>query len=113
MRSAKLSKKFVLIEFEGLLYRGPGADHPTEIWDYPRGCWVPYKYTGDQQTSWGREITPTTAATLKNNNLAAEHFMYYDTPPWSQPLSKTYRDAVTPEHVKKRIAEIKGSRGNS
>jgi len=113
MGSTKLTKKFVLIESEGLLYRGSEAAHPTEIWDYPRGRWVHYRSAGRQKKGWGRQITPTAASALKKNNPDAEHFMYYDTPPWSQPLSQAYYDAVMPEHVKKRIAEIKGSRGKS
>ncbi len=103
----------MLIESEGLLYRGQGVDHPTEIWDYPRARWVHYRYAGPKEKDWGRQITPASAKALKKNNPAAEHFMYYDTPPWSQPLSQAYHDAVMPEHVKKRIAEIQSRRGNS
>ena len=76
-----MNKKLVLIESEGLLYRGPAADYPTEIWDYPRARWVPYRY--------------------------------YDTPPWSQPLSQAYHDTVMPEHVKKHIAEMQPKRDGS
>jgi len=101
------------MESEGLLYRGPATDHPTEIWDYPRARWVPYRYAGPEKKGWGRQVTPTAAKALKKNNPAAEHFMYYDAPPWSQPLGRAYRDSVMPEHVKKRIAEIQNSRRNS
>lgn len=113
MKTAKLNKKFVLIESEGLLYRGPAADHPTEIWDYPRGRWVSYRHAGREKKGWGRRITPAAAGALKKNNPAAEHFMYYDTPPWSQPLSQAYHDAVMPEHIRKRIAENQSRRNNS
>jgi hypothetical protein len=100
----KLSSRFVLIESERLLYRGPEADHPTEIWDYPRGCWVPYRCAGPKKKGWGRQITPTAAGALKKNNPAAEHFMYYDMPPWSQPLRQAYIDATMPDHVKRAIS---------
>jgi hypothetical protein len=89
-----------LIESEGLLYRGPSVDHPTEIWDYPRGGWARYRNAGPQKKGWGRRIMPTVARALKKNNPAAEHFMYYDTPPWSQPLSQAYFDATMPDHIK-------------
>lgn len=96
-----VTEKFVLIESEGLLYRGPAPDHPTAIWDYPRGRWVPYRYAGQQESGWGEEITSERAESLKTNNPSAEHYRYYDKPPWSQPLSQAYVDAITPETVRK------------
>jgi hypothetical protein len=84
MNKTKSEQKPVLIESEGLLYRGPTANHPTEIWDYPRGRWVRYMDAGPKQKGWGKRITSTQAARLKTNNPSAEHFLYYDMPPWSQ-----------------------------
>ena len=107
-----MSKKLVLIESEGLLYRGPTANHPTEVWVYPRGGWAPYGYAGQKEKDWGKQITARRAARLKKNNPAAEHFKYYDTPPWSQPLSEAYLDSVMPEHVRKRIARLRIVRGS-
>lgn len=101
-------KKLFLIEFEGLLYRGPAPSHPTEIWDYPRGGWVPFKDAGTRHEGWGKAINSTRAATLKKDNPHAEHFLYYDTPPWSQPLSESYYAAVRPDHLT-RLLERKGA----
>src|SRR4051812_21242537 len=95
----------VLIEIEGLLYRGHSANHPLEIWDYPRGRWVPFAEAGVMRQGRGKQIDAQAAEKLKVNNADAEHYMYYDTPPWLQPLGQAYRDAVLPEHIKKRIAE--------
>ena len=60
------------------------------------------------EDGWGKEIALDQAARLKTDNMAAVHFMYYDTPPWSQPLSQAYCDAVLPAHVKKALAEARG-----
>lgn len=76
----------MFIESEGILYRGPSPDHPEEVWDYPRKRWVAYRWKGPQPKGWGREIDGDRAEALKVNNPDAEHFMYYDVPPWSQPL---------------------------
>jgi hypothetical protein len=106
-----VGKKLVLIESEGVLYRGPTATHPTEVWVYPRGGWVPYGYAGQKEKGWGKRITARHAARLKKNNAAAEHFNYYDTPPWSQPASDAYIAAVIPDHVKRRVAKLQRSGG--
>jgi hypothetical protein len=74
---------------------------------------VPHRDAGLKETGWGRRITPAAARALKKSNPAAEHFMYYDVPPWSQPPTQAYLDAVTPEHVKKRIAEVQARRSET
>lgn len=84
MDNAKRRKKSVPIELEGLLFRGPTANYPTEIWDYPRRRWVRYMDAGPKERGWGKRITSSQATRLKTNNPSAEHYMYYDTPPWSQ-----------------------------
>ena len=117
MLKSKAAKKLktkgimVLIESEGLLYRGPESNYPTEVWHYPRGYWVPFEYAGRKEKAWGKKITARQAARLKKDNPAAEHFMYYDIPPWLQPPSQEYLDAVRPEHVKQRVAETLARRG--
>lgn len=74
----------VYIESEGLLYRGPSVAEPEEIWHYPGQRWVPYPgYTGPVAEDWGREIDAQRAGMLKTNNWNAEHFRYYDIPPWT------------------------------
>lgn len=69
---------------EGILYRGTNLTQPEEVWDYPRKRWVPYSQhalePGDPQ--W---ISDAEAKALMVDNAAAEHFRYYDTPPWAQP----------------------------
>lgn len=75
----------ILIESnEGLLYRGPDVLNPTEVWDYPRKAWVPYVHRLSSNEGWAREIDEVRAEQLKTNNPNAEHYMYYDTPPWAQ-----------------------------
>jgi hypothetical protein len=95
----------ILIESEGILYRGPSADMPAEVWDYPRKQWVKYRAAGPHQEGWGVEIDAKRAEELKTNNVHAEHFLYYDTPPWSQPVSTEYLEAITPDYLKKALAE--------
>ena len=91
-----------LIESEGLLYRGTDLANPAEIWDYPRRQWVAF-HGGPFVGAPGRKIGADEAEQLKVNNPAAEHFLYYDDPPWRQPLSQAYRDTLTPQHVKDTI----------
>jgi hypothetical protein len=86
-----------------LLYRGDDPGAPTEIWDYPRKRWVPY-HGGPFHGAPGRVLDDAEAEQLKVNNAAAEHFMYYDIPPWLQQLSPEYLDAVMPPGVKEAIA---------
>ncbi len=74
----------VYIESEGLLFRGPSATEPEEIWHYPGQRWVPYpSYESPVAQDWGCEIDAQRAEILKTNNGDAEHFRYYDFPPWS------------------------------
>ena len=72
----------ILIESEGLLFRGLSATHPTEVWDYPRKRWTLYKGAGTKPEGWGMQITKERAEELKTDNPDAEHYLYYDTPPW-------------------------------
>ena len=75
----------VLIESEGILYRGPNLRRPTEVWHYTRNEWVPNCFLDSQrENDFGVEIDEQRAESLKTDNLDAEHFMYYDTPPWLQ-----------------------------
>jgi len=90
---------FVLIESEGLLFRGPSVTHPTEVWDYPRKRWVPYKHAATKPEGWGVKITEEQAEGLKTDNPHAEHYLHYDTPPWAQPVSDSYYAAVRPNHM--------------
>ena len=39
------------------------------------------------------------AERLKVHNPDAEHFMYYDLPPWRQPLGDNYLDTIMPSRV--------------
>ena len=98
------NNKLVLIESEGLLFRGGKANHPIDIWDYPRGRWVRFKDAGPKKDGWGTLIDSKRADQLKSNNPHAEHFRYYDTPPWSQPLGQAWREAVLPDYFKKILA---------
>ena len=100
-------EKYILIESEGLLFRGPMPNHPAEVWDYPRQRWVQYKDGGEQEAGWGKEITPAEADRLKTDNPDAEHYMYYDTPPWSQPVSQAYIQSILPESIKKVRARVR------
>ena len=73
----------MLIESEGLLFRGPSPDRPTEIWDYVQqnGCLsAPGTWTG--QHASGVQIDERRAERLKTDNVDAEHYRYYDFPPW-------------------------------
>ena len=75
----------VFIESDGLLYRGPTVREPVEIWHYPDGEWVPFRYyTGQEPEGWGKEIDEARAEALKVDNWSAEHYRYYDIPPWLQ-----------------------------
>ena len=94
-----------LIAFEGLLYRGEQVNSPGEIWDYPRKRWVPYHHS-PFYTEGAREIDPAEAEALKVDNPDALHFMYYDDPPWRQPMSPEAREryfaGALPEHLRFR-----------
>ena len=70
---------------EGILYRGTNKTNPEEVWHYPRKCWVPYR-EGALDPKRTTEIGAEAAERLKSNNPSAEHYCYYDTPPWSQGL---------------------------
>ena len=95
MDTAKPRKKSVLIESEGLLFRGRTANHPTEIWDYPRRPWVGYMDAGPTEKGWGKRIKSIQADRLKANNSTAEHYMYSDAPLWSQaPASELLIDPL-------------------
>lgn len=74
----------MLIEGEGLLFRGSNSRHPEEIWHYTQKRWVPYRYySGEEPEGWGQEVSEARAEALKVNNPHAEHYLYYDIPPWS------------------------------
>jgi len=89
----------MLIDADGILYRGVSLTTPDEVWDYPRKRWVPYH---GGALAEAREIDPDRAEALKSNNSAAEYFAYYDTPPWAQP----YRPALElPDYILERQAE--------
>ena len=75
-------KDLVLIESEGLLFRGPVPSHPLDVWDYPRKRWVRYADAGPQGDGWGIEIDSARAEKLKIDNPHAEHYLYYDRAPW-------------------------------
>lgn len=81
------------IEHEGLLYRGDDPAAPSEVWDYPRKRWVRF-HEGTSAGGPGRPIDEAEADRLKVNNPRAEHFLYYDTPPWRQPVNDAYWDAL-------------------
>ena len=73
----------MFIESDGLLFRGPSVNKPQEIWHYVEKRWVPYRhYRGPVSDDWGQEIDAERAETLKIDNWDAEHFRYYDIPPW-------------------------------
>ena len=73
----------ILIESEGLLFRGPSIDEPTEVWHYFSRKWVPYRPLGGMSGGpFGVQIDDERAEGLKSDNLDAEHFGYYDIPPW-------------------------------
>lgn len=77
-------KRMMFIEREGLLFRGSNPRHPEEIWHYTEKRWVPYRYYGGEEPEgWGQEVSEARAEALKVNNPHAEHFLYYDMPPWS------------------------------
>lgn len=89
------------------MYRGLRADHPIDIWDYPRGRWVPYADAGPRERGWGRQINFAQARRLKKNNPGAEHFVYYDIPPWLHRSSQGYLGTVLPDHVNLRLAKLR------
>ena len=99
------------IESEGILYRGSGPDCPDEVWDYPRKKWVPYADAGPQQFGVWVEVDEARAESLKSDNPAAEHYMYYDTPPWAQPLSQEYHEAMMPPAIR-RLRELRRAKGS-
>jgi len=75
----------MLIESEGILYRGPSLSQPTEVWHHTRKEWVRNCFLDPNgETNLGVEIDEERAENLKNGAGMAEHFMYYDTPPWLQ-----------------------------
>jgi hypothetical protein len=113
LNKIKLMRKYILIESEGLLYRGPNPNCPIDIWRYPTREWVHFKDGGPKQPGWGEKITVERAERLKTNNPAAEHFMYYDTPPWSQPLGPGYDDGALPRHLKGRLCRVRPRRGEA
>ena len=92
------------IEFEGLLYRGSDLRSPTEVWNYPEKCWVAYRGGPWLTERSGIQIDDARAEALKANNRDAEHFMYYDDPPWRQPMGESYSEAMTTDAIKQRIA---------
>ncbi len=91
------------IEYEGLLYRGDDLSSPGEIWDYPRKRWVAFHDAAFREP--GRAISDAEAEALKVNNPAAEHFLYYDIPPWRRLQSEADRDAITPDHMKAAVGD--------
>ena len=83
--SLKGSADLIFIENEGLLYRGLDCNDPKEIWHYVDQRWVAFRrFASDDADPWGQEIDGVRAENLKTNNRDAEHFRYYDTPPWSR-----------------------------
>jgi hypothetical protein len=97
-------KQAILISKDGILYRGFDTSAPTEVWDYPRKKWVTY-HGGTKPVGWGKEIDESAAEKLKSNNADAEPYLYYDTPPWAQPLSESYSERVVPGRVRPSIVE--------
>lgn len=73
----------MLIESEGILYRGSNLEQPEEVWHYVQRVWVPYKQES-LDLRHTREIDDARAETLKVDNPAAGHYQYYDKPPWAQ-----------------------------
>ena len=73
----------MLIEIEGLLFRGPRVNEPVEIWHYTRKEWMPYLLgkLGSPQP-FGRQIGEDRAEALKVDKVDAKHYPYYDFPPW-------------------------------
>jgi hypothetical protein len=68
----------IFIENEGLLYRGPDCNDPTEIWHYIDQRWVEFRrLSSDDADPWGQDIDGVRAEKLKTNNWDAEHFRYY------------------------------------
>jgi hypothetical protein len=99
--------EFRPIVCEGILYRGSNLQQPEEVWNYPRGCWSPYSQGDLSAAAW---IDETSAEPLKTNNPSAEHYCYYDTPPWSQggsPASRAY--PAKPGKVAYKIFEYDGA----
>lgn len=53
-----LKPGWVLIEHEGVLYRGPGRGVPQEFWRYRERRWEPYGDAGViKPVDWGSKIT--------------------------------------------------------
>jgi len=95
----------MLIEAGGILYRGPREDIASEVWNYPRMTWSRY-YACRSGRIEGRQIDEAEAEKLKYDNADAEHYLYYDIPPWiGAPLSDEYWRQVLPEHSWKIILE--------
>lgn len=67
----------------GILYRGSNPTRPDEVWHYRAKQWVPYRQHALDPREV-REIDADHAERLKANNPDAEHYLYYDTPPWAQ-----------------------------
>lgn len=67
----------------GILYRGADPTRPDEVWHYSAKRWAPY-CQHELDPAEVREIDAEQAERLKTNNPDAEHYLYYDTPPWAQ-----------------------------
>jgi hypothetical protein len=99
---------------EGILFRGPDLVTPLEVWDHARKRWVTY-HGGPISRGTGEAVDAARAEVLKVDNPAAEHFFYYDDPPWRQPLGEAYHQAMlTPairEAIARRQAQLAKARG--
>lgn len=96
----------MLIEAEGILYRGAILEDPDEVWNYPGKRWVTY-HGGAGSLAEPQEIDEARAEALKVDNPSAEYFMYYDSPPWAQPYSPAieWSDEIK-EAMARREAEL-------
>lgn len=99
----------MLIESEGLLYRGPDLCSPEEIWNYRAKTWVKY-WGGRLRPEEAVQVDEARAETLKYNSSVGEHFLWYDIPPWLQPLSDEYRKAMMSPAVLEAIEHRKARR---
>ena len=91
-----------VVELDGVLYRGADPDRPTQVWNYAAKKWVTY-HQGWVRGS-GTEISDECAEVLKFDSPGAHHYMYYDTPPWSEPPNRAYWDQLMPPDLKAEIA---------
>ncbi len=70
---------------EGLLFRGSGVMNPIEVWHYGRKLWVAFNPRHEPvYEGWAVEVSEVRSEALKHDNPSAEHYLYYDTPPWLQ-----------------------------